>query len=529
MRYSHSPITVASTLWLTGAMACTVPAGPAREATVFYASGADLQSINPLVAVHPLAKAVQKHLLFLTLARYDARLQPVPGLARWEWKDDRRVLEFHLRSDVTWHDGVPTRAADVVWTLTMARHPDVAYPRVRDLASIEAVDQVDSLTVRVRFTHAQPGFPDVLTDLAVLPVHRFEGVSPRGIRRAPFNAAPVGNGPFAFVEYRPNQRWVFRRVDGFPASLGRPAIERFVIAVVDEPSTKLAALTSGEVDFAGITAAHARFVRRDPALRVVDYPMIFSYALVWNLRREPFDDVRVRRALTMALDRQSIVDATLYGFGTPAHGPVPSEHPWFEPTTEVPYDLPAARRALTAAGWEPGPDGVRRREGRRLAFQVVTVGSGDNVLEQMIQAQLRSVGAAVTIRQLELTTFLSAAQSEARDFDALVTGIPGDLALSHVPAMFDGTAPGPLAYPGYRSARFDEAMVTIRNATTELDLEAGWRRVQRILAVELPTSWLYHARGVQGVNNRIQSEAPDLRGELAGVSEWTIEQRGGRR
>ncbi len=526
MRKSRSPVVLASTLWLTVAVACTVPASDARDATVFYASGADLQSINPLVAVHPLAKAVQKHLLFLTLAAYDAQLRPVPRLATWEWGDARTALVFRLRSDVGWHDGVPTRAGDVAWTLSMALRPDVAYPRARDLAGVRAVELVDSLTVRVRFEHPQPTFPDVFTDLAILPAHRFVGVPPAEIRRAAFNTAPVGNGPFAFVEYRPNQRWAFRKVDDFPASLGRPTIERFVIVVVDEPSTKLAALTSGEVDFAGITAAHAEFVRRDPALRVVDYPMIFSYALVWNLRREPFDDERVRRALTMALDRGAIVDATLYGFGTPADGPVPSEHPWFERVEPVPHDVAAARALLDAAGWTSGPDGIRRRGARQLAIQLLTVGSGDNVLEQMIQAQLRSVGVAVTIRQLELTTFLSTVQSETRDFDALVTGIPGDLALSHVSAMFDGTAPGPLAYPGYRSLRFDEAMTSIQEATTEPELEAGWRRVQRLLAADLPATWLYHARGVQGAANRIRSEAPDLRGELAGVAEWTIVRRG---
>jgi peptide/nickel transport system substrate-binding protein len=525
MRYSRPPIVLASTLWLAWGAACSPPAGPGREATVFYASGADLQSINPLVAVHPLAKAVQKHLLFQTLATYDVRLQPVPRLASWEWEDGRRALVFHLRSDVRWHDGVPTRAADVAWTLTMARHPEVAYPRARDLAAVEQVVLVDSLTVRVRFDHVQPTFPDVFTDLAMLPAHRFEGVPPREIRRAAFNTAPVGNGPFTFVEYRPNQRWVFRRFEEFPVALGRPAIERFVIAVVDEPSTKLAALTSGEVDFAGITAAHAGFVRRDPALRVFDYPMIFSYALVWNVRREPFDDVMVRRALTMALDRQAIVAAALYGFGTPADGPVPPEHPWFEPVAGVGHDAAAARSLLEAAGWETGSDGIRRRRGRRLAFQLLTVGSGDNVLEQMIQAQLRSVGAAVTIRQLELTSFLATAQGDARDFDALVTGIPGDLALGHVAAMFDGVTPGPLAYPGYRSTQFDAAMAAVRRAETEAALEAAWRNAQEILVAEFPTTWLYHARGVQGANNRIRSEPPDLRGELAGVTEWEIEKR----
>ena len=94
--------------------ACGTERGHVRRATVFYASGADLQSINPLVTVHPLAKAVQKHVMFLTLAAYDSTLRPVPRLASWAWSGDRTTLTFELRRDVVWHDGVPTTASRVV-------------------------------------------------------------------------------------------------------------------------------------------------------------------------------------------------------------------------------------------------------------------------------------------------------------------------------------------------------------------------------------------------------------------------------
>jgi peptide/nickel transport system substrate-binding protein len=500
-------------------LACGAAPPGSREATVVYASGADLQSINPLVTVHPLAKAVQKHVLFLPLATYDSAMGAAPRLAEWVWGPDRASLTFRLRPDVRWHDGTPTTAADVVWTLRMARLPAVAYPRARDLASVVDVTAPDSLTVVVRFDRPQPTFPDVLTDLAILPAHRFAGVEPGAIRTAPFNLEPVGNGPFAFAQYRPNQRWVFRRWDGFPDALGRPALDRFVVAVVDEPATKLAALTSGELDFAGISPAHAGFVRDDPALRVIDYPVMLAAAVVWNLRRPPFDDRRVRRALTMAIDRELIVDAYLYGFGLVADGVVPPEHPWYAAAPAVPFDPEGAGRLLDDAGWRAGASGVRQRDGRPLTFALTTVGSGDNALEQMIQAQLRVVGAELRIRQLELTTFLSIAQGEVRDFDALVTLIPGDRSLGHLAAMF-GAAGGPLAYPGYTSPRFEAALAAARRAPTEAALEAAWREVQRILADDHPTTWLYHARGLQGATSRLAGVRVDLRGELATIADW---------
>ncbi len=139
-----------------------------------------------------------------------------------------------------------------------------------------------------------------------------------------------------------------------------------------------------------------------------------------------------------------------------------------------------------------------------------------------MQAQLREIGVEVSIRQLELATFLAVAQGPARDFDALVTGIPGDLSLGYVAAMFEARDAGPLAYPGYRNAAFDAAVAEVRSASTEEELQDAWRTVQQILAEDHPTTWLYHARGLQGANRRVQAAPPDLRGELATIAQWRI-------
>jgi peptide/nickel transport system substrate-binding protein len=474
------------------------------------------------VTVHPLAKAVQKHVLFLTLAAYDSLFQPAPRLAEWEWDESRKNLTFALRPDVRWHDGVPTRANDVVWTLETAMDPTLAYPRARDMARIVDVEEIDSLTVKVTFGRSQPTFPDVFTDLAMLPEHRFGEIPPESVRVHGFNAQPVGNGPFEFVEYRPNDRWVFKRSGSFPSDLGRPEIERFVVVVVDEPATKLAALTSGELDFAGISPAHAAFVQNNESLYTIDYPIQFVYALVWNLRRTPFDEKRVRRALTMAVDRQLIIDAYIYGYGTLADGPVSPDHPWYSGVPTVPHDQRGASLQLEGAGWLVGDDGVRVRGSQRLTVDLLTVGSGDLPLEQMIQAQLLEVGVEVNIHQHELTSFLAIAQAEDRDFDALVIGIPGDLSLSHVAAMFGGRNPGPLAYPGYRNDRFDEYLTMAEEAVSEEILREAWQEALRLLADDLPTTWLYHARGLQGASGRITNTSVDFRGELAGISQWRI-------
>ncbi|HEX5580356.1 MAG TPA: ABC transporter substrate-binding protein, partial [Gemmatimonadaceae bacterium] len=273
-------------------------ARPRDPRTVVFASGADLQSANPLVTVHPLSRQVQRHVLLVTLARYDSAMAPEPYLAReWRWSPDRRTLTFRLHGGLRWHDGRPTTARDAAFTIDAARDPATGYPRSADLAGVTRAVAADDSTLVVTFRDPQPSFPTVLCELPLVPAHLLGDVPRDQMRSAPFGTAPVGNGPFRFVSRTAGSRWVFERDPGFPAALGGPPrIERLVVAVVDEATTKFAGLVSGELDVAGIAPNMASLVTDDPTLRVLTYPVLFTTGIVLNTARPPFDDVRVRRA-----------------------------------------------------------------------------------------------------------------------------------------------------------------------------------------------------------------------------------------
>ena len=460
-------------------LACSASA-TSRGGTIIFASGADLQSINPLFTTHPLARQVQRYVLLTTLVQYDSALTIQPYLARsWEWSDDSLTLTWHLTTAVHWHDGAPTTARDAAWTVEAARDPATGYPRSSDLADVAAVTARDDSTMSVTFRAPPHGIPDVFTDLAILPAHLLDRVPRSQLRDAAWNQAPVGNGPFRFVSHTPNRRWVFAANREFPAALGGPPrVDRLVIAVVDEPTTKLAALTSGELDFAGIQPAHASFVRRDPRLAVIEYPLLFTYALVFNTRRTPFNDVAVRRAISLAVDRPAIVNGYLFGFGTVATSPVahvPAD------TAEAGPDLAAARRLLG---------------GRTVHLELLTVGSGEAALEQMLQNQLAAIGVHIAIRQLELPTFLDRVQGPGHDFDAAVMGISGDLGLGQLAPVL---ATAGLAHTDDRATML------------------------RLFADSMPAAFLYHAGGVQGMNRRVQGVHMDVRGELATLRRWYVD------
>jgi peptide/nickel transport system substrate-binding protein len=492
--------------------------------TVVYASGADLEGGNPLVTVHPLSRQVQRYMLFVTLARYDSALSPRPYAARnWEWSKDRRVLTLHLVSALRWQDGVATTARDVAFTIDAARDPTTGYARAADLGSIESTSAIDDSTIVLRFTREQFAFPLVLCELPILPAHLLASVPRDDMRRAPFNLAPVGNGPFRFVDRRAGDHWTFARNPEFPQSLGGPPhVGGVVIVVVDEATTKFAGLASGELDVAGISPSMAPLVRRDRSLRVLEYPILFSVGLVLNTHRPPFDDVRARRAIDLALDRDRIVSAALAGYGTPATGPVPPGNPLAR-ATEPMHDVRAADSLLDAAGWTRRANAIRSKNGRSFVVDLLTVGSGDNALEQLVQADLAERGIRVNIRQIELGRFIAEARAPQKQFDMLVAGIPGDLSLSYVDAMFDTRqAGGALDYAGYHTPVLDSLLAAVRDAHSPSNARDAWRAIQLQLARDVPVAWIYHSRGIQGISSRLHDVRMDLRGELATVANWSI-------
>jgi peptide/nickel transport system substrate-binding protein len=506
------------------AVACT--GAPRAADTVVIASGADLESANPLVTIHPLAKQVQRYALFVTLARYDANLAPTPYYARsWRFSPDRRALTFSLVSSLRWSDGAFTTARDVAFTLDAARDPATGFPRASDLAELESVRADDDSTVTLHYSAPQPRFPAILCELPIVPEHRLARTPPAAMRADSFAVHPVGNGPYRFVRRVAGQRWELERNDAFPAEMGGPPrLRRVIIAVIDESATKFAGLTSGELDLAGISPAMAPLVAQDPTLRVIAYPVLQSYAIVFNTTQPPFDDARVRRAISLAIDRRRIISVAVHGYGDASSEAIPSTHPFATPSA-APSDPPDTARAdslLDAAAWRRGSDGLRPRGAATLSLELLTVGSADNAAEQLIQSDLARIGVHVEIRQRELASFLAEARATPRRFDAMYTGIPGDLSLSYLSAMFDSRyAGGALDYAGYHEPRLDTLLAAARAAPDSL-ARARWSAAERELDAVMPAVWIYHARGVQGASRRLAGVTMDLRGELVSLASWYV-------
>jgi peptide/nickel transport system substrate-binding protein len=408
--------------------ACVPPARPRPPGTAVVASGADLESPNPLVTVHPLSRQVQRHALLVTLARYDAALRPTPYYARrWTWSDDRRTLTLHLDPALRWHDGHPTTAHDAAFTLALARDPAVGSPRRAEVAVVERADAADDTTLVVRFAAPAPDLPAVLCELPLVPRHLLDTVPRARLRQAHFERAPVGNGPFPLRGARAGAPVDLRAQRRFRPTLGgrraRPARGRGGRRAHHQvrrpgeagarrsrhrahqrraprarPGGARAQLPGGVRRGAGVQHAAAALRRRARAPR---------------RRPRPRPRARGRRR------------ARGYGTrGRPGRArSTRSPSPTPAPGATLPAPTPPRRRRLA-----PRPRRRARRGGRPLAVELRTVGAGDNAVEQLVQADLAARGVRLAIRPQELGAFLTAARAPRKDWDVLLAGIPGDVA-----------------------------------------------------------------------------------------------------
>lgn len=496
--------------------------------TLVVAGPADLNRANPLVTNDAYTMEVNRFLLFMPLLRYTADFDLEPYLAESWTMDGDTAVTFALRDDVVWHDGRRTTAHDVVFTFERVLDPETAYPNTAYVASWTRVEAIDSLTVRVRFRpHADPLVGFAL--LPIVPAHLLENVAPAEMRSAPFNRAPVGNGPFRFVSETPNDRWVFEANPHFPDELGgRPAIDRLVWRAIPDRQAQVTELLTGTADLALIPPAEqfeTLAARED--LRGIERPS-FKYVFVgWNGKRAPLGDARVRRALTLAMNRDEIVQVLRAGRATLASGPIhPNHWAYDESITPLPHDPAAAASLLDEAGIrDRDGDGTREKaDGQPFAFVLEFQAENDfnRNMAEMIQADLAEVGVRVTPRPIDWNTLVGHVSSPARDFDAALMGWEADF-LVDVRDMFHSDAlGGSIQLASYSNATVDAAL---DRAAGIADREASlpiWSELQRTIRDEQPWTFLYYFPDLLLVRERVHDVEMDLRGIFATVNAWRI-------
>jgi peptide/nickel transport system substrate-binding protein len=505
---------------------------PRRGGQVVIAMSSDIAGVNQLI--HPTnrpTESVLRH-LYLQLVRENADFESGPpsfrpDLARtWEWSADHKTVTFHLRDDATWSDGRPVTAADVRFTWKAMIDPDIAWDTAYYKEAITDVEVVDPHTVRFHFSRVYPSQMLELTEGYILPEHVF-GQIPFSEWRTHgqwFREHAVYAGPFVLESWTPQQEIVLARNERY-YDPERPRLDRAIFRVIPDASSRVTQFLSGGVDFTdSLSPEEVERVAREPGLQVVEFWGPAFIYVGWNLRREPFDDPAVRLALTLGIDRQTVVDNLWGKYGRVSHSPV-LQNVWIYDRTLVPhpYDPERAKRLLAERGWtDHDGDGVLDKDGRRLALELMTNVDNRQRVDAtvLIQSHLARIGVEVAPRALEFQSFVT--RTQEGDFDAFIGAwtMPTGLdfrAFFHSEEIGDGSN-----YIAYSNAEVDALLDDIRAQAEMADAEPLLLRLQQVLHRELPYTFLWESKRAVGINRRVHDADPNVLYVHYNLYDWWV-------
>ena len=419
-------------------------------------------------------------MMFLPLVTWDADGRIAPRLARsWEYTADSRHWTFHLRPDVRWHDGQPVTAHDIKFSIELAAHPDILFD--------DAWHDVDSITVYddTTFTISYARPRDARnTWIVYWPKHLLEKLDPSSFFEWEFWSRPVGNGPYRYVRHVPKTMMALEANPDFFD--GPPSIDRLIIKFAG--GSGITELLSGNVDvLTNLNQADIPKLGADPRFQVyhhVDPELPWFMTILWNHRHPALTDPRVRRALTMAIDRQTLLGAlNLPPYIVITDAPVASRHHRDHIPEPLPYDPEGARALLAEAGWLP--DGTGDGDVRRgsLKFEaLVTAGNVSQQLAVLIQASLRAIGVDMQIRMLARSVVRGRVRSG--NFEAAFHPL-----WNHVDGYLNWF--GPESPLGYHNAEVMRLLHSIKETMDPDQLDGIYRQLTLIIQRDMPVTFLF--------------------------------------
>ena len=427
------------------------------------------------------------------LVKIDRHGKIVPWLAeRWHTSDHRNYT-FFLKRGVRFHNGRELTAADVKFVFERAMNPETKHPYPGYYAAIGDIIVKDDFTITFALKTLNANF---LLNLA----RQGSVIYPREAVET-LKSAPVGTGPFRFGEWVRGDRITLTRNRDYHVK-DLPRLERVTFRFIADPNAAMAAVKAGDVDASlfGLGPEHITDLRKDPRFSVIEGNTTNDVILAMNNARKPFSDVRVRRALTHALDKGEILTGAMFGMGRVLGSNVDPLNPYFvDLAGAMPHDPAKARTLLAEAGYPGGFEAVLRVSPQYY----YTVRAGE-----IIVSQLQKVGVRVRIEQIEWGQWLSRVWREA-DYDLTIIG--------HAEAWDIANYANPKYYYRYDSKPFQALF-----QKSEITLDDKARRdlyvqMQRLLVEDAPAVWLFmHPRlavtrkGVQGVWKDLPLPASDL-------------------
>jgi len=491
---------------------------------IVVASISDARTLVPILASDSASSDICGF-VFNGLVKHDKDINIVPDLAEsWEILDGGLTILFHLKKNVTWHDGHSLTSKDVEFTYRKLVDPNVKTPYSGDFERIARLEVVDDYTVRI--SYKEPFAPALASwGMWIMPEHLLKNAD---LNKTDFSRHPIGTGPYKFKSWKTAEK--IELVSNHEYFEGRPCIDRYIYRIIPDESTIFLELQTQGVDMSGLTPLQYTRQTDNKFFRThynkFQYPGFGYTYLGYNLSDPKFADVRVRQAIDCAVDKEAIVNTVFFGLAHVITGPFMIDS-WAYDKSIKPQgrDVARARKLLEASGWaDPDGDGWLEKDGARFEFTTI-VNQGNSERQrcaEMIQANLADAGIKMKIRVLEWSAMINEFIDKKR-FEAVLMG----WVLSRDPDNFDiwhssKTREGEFNFLGYKNAEVDALLVEGRRTFDQSKRAEIYHRIHKIIFEEQPCLFLYSADVLPIVNSRFRGITPSPIGIGYNFIRWYV-------
>lgn len=445
--------------------------------------------------------------IFNSLLKYNGNLDIEGDLAEsWQISDDQKTITFKLKPNLLWADGKPLTSADVLFTWKTVTDENTRSPYASDYQLVSNAEATDALTFKVTYGQVYAPALDSWASLHILPKHLLAG---QDIRTTSFARKPVGSNYYQLSQWNHGENLKLTRNPN--SVLGQAAIDQLVTRIIPDNSAQFLELMADNIDSMGLDPIkYSRIIPARPELKknlnlYKELGNSYTY-LGFNLKHKPFDDIRVRKAINYAIDKQEIIDGVYLGLGINISSPYKPGTRWSNPTLKpYSYDPEKARALLKEAGFTKNANGILERDGKPFAFEIITNQNKEREKSAVIiQRRLKEIGIDVKIRAIEWASFISRFINTG-DFDVVILGWglgldPDQYNIWHSSQQ----APGQFNFIGYNNPTVDKLLEQGRSELNPDKRQEIYHAFTEQLLADSPIIYLSAGYGLTAIHKRIE-------------------------
>ena len=467
--------------------------------------------LNPILA-NDTASSKITDWLFNGLFKYDKDGKPIEDLALSHTFETDTKLIINLRKNVKWHDGKKFTSKDVVFTYTTILDPKVFNSIKSNYKEVKSVKALDDYTIEITYKKAYFKALEIWM-VGILPYHLLK--DEKNLMTSSFNKNPIGTGPYTLESFKVGQDIKLKANDTYFE--GKPKIDELLYKFIPDTNTSFLFLKQKKLDLSSLTPLQIdRQIDNDfkKSFEIIE-SQSFSYTYVGlNLKNEKFKDIRIRRALSLAINRQELVDILFFGHGKICNGPfLPGSFAYDEKTKVVQQNIKEAKKLLRELGYD---------KNNPFSFELVTNTGNDTRINaaQILQYQLSKVGINMNIRVMEWQAYLNTVV-HPRNYEAILLGWSLSLMPDAYPLWHSSSdKTGRFNLVGYSNKEVDKLIEQGSTTVNKDELSKIYKSIFKKITDDIPYLFLYIPNSITVINNKIKNIEPAFTGITHNQKDW---------